>query len=1192
MYLKALEIQGFKSFPDKTVLTFDQAITAIVGPNGSGKSNISDAVRWVMGEQSTKALRGGRMEDVIFGGTERRRQLGYAEVSLVLDNGDGALPVEENEVMVTRRYYRSGESEYYINRRTCRLKDINELFMDTGLGREGYSIIGQGRIDEILSTKGTERRSVFEEAAGISRYRHRKEEAARKLEHTADNLLRVGDKIAELELQLHPLAEQSEKAKAFLAKRDQLKGLEISLWMEQLEQLRVRVRKLRTDWDAATAQREAAAQTQEQLYAQLEALDRQKRESTVELECLTAQAAALDNEENQMVNEIAVLKTQIAGNEEQTARLNQELEQQSGRADSIAAQIEERNQRLLEIQTRIKEVQETLETWTAESIRNQEGASQLAEQLYRLQEREAVQNSSAAEARSRLSGLAAIQQHLLDRETVLKSQMQENQTQVTQLEGEAQTQRQALEKLGEEDRSLDNVIRGYQLRLQSRKERLQQTETRANDLQLKQNTLQSRIHLLSDMEKMYEGYSKAVKLVMQATARRQLKGIHGPVASLMKVPEEVTLAIEIALGGAMQNLVVDREEDGKAAIQYLKRRDGGRATFLPLSVIRPHLLKERGLDRCRGFVGIASQLIRHEDRYQTIFDNLLGRVVIAENMESAIPMARQYGHRFKIVTLDGQVLNPGGSMTGGSASRNAGILSRAGELERLRDQWKQMAQTVDEAQAQLAAIRRDTQAAAYELETAQGQKQALKDRMLKAEGELSQCQALLEVLEKNQTTWQAELADNAHRMTQTEAESAQAQARIAALEGESAALRAESQAKLEGQERYRTQAQALSQKISGLRVEQAALEGEEHATSKALEELRDMAKGISEDREGRRRQMCAYQSRNQALSEELHQREVQLATLREKKIAVSQQRKSCTALRLELEGKRESVDKSAREGNNELLRMERECSVLEQKQTAASMEEKQLLDRLWENYELTYDSALSQRQPLESEAKTLRQIGELKKSISALGAVNVGAIEEFRRVKERYDYLSSQRDDVLQAKQELETIIGDITGEMRKIFQTQFDRIGQAFAQTFRELFGGGNATLELEDPQDILNSDIEIRVQPPGKALKVLTLLSGGEKAFVAIALYFAFLKVRPAPFVVMDEIEAALDDANVARFASYMRGMSQETQFIVITHRRGTMEEADVLYGVTMQEKGVSRMLTINLNEAEQVLGLTTNR
>ena len=1188
MYLKSLELQGFKSFPDKTILSFGEAITAVVGPNGSGKSNISDAIRWVMGEQSTKALRGGKMEDVIFGGTLRRKPLGYAEVSLVLDNRERMLPREESEVMVTRRYYRSGESEYYINRRSCRLRDIHELFMDTGLGKEGYSIIGQGKIDEILSTRGMERRNIFEEAAGISRYRHRKEEAERKLARTEENLLRVGDKISELELQVEPLRAQSERAKEFLRYRDELRDLEISVWLEQLEQLRAGSRKLLSDCEQAVRQRDAAAREQEQLYAQAEELAARMRDQDRQAEELRGQTAALDEEIRGRESAVAVLDTQARNSQENARRLQQELGQQAGRAESVTTQIAQHQVRLAEIQTAWDKLDDALSQRQEQARKIKQSAGLLAEETDVLRQRETLRTATAAEARELLSALAAAEQEILDRETALRGQLQENSIRLSETEREAAQKRSQMEETRDQCSALQNTIDGYRLRLEGRRTQLERTAHRVNQLTMEESNLRSRIHMLSEMEKLYEGYSKSVKAVMQAAERKQLSGIHGPVAELLWTPDEYAVAIEIALGASKQHIVVDQEEDGKAAIQYLKRRDAGRATFLPLQSIRPNRLREQEVYRHPGFVGVASELIRFEERYRVVFAKLLGNVVIADSMDAAIAIARAYQYQFRIVTLDGQVLNSGGSMTGGSASRSGGILSRAGELERLRGQQKELQIQREEAQKQLEQAERTAKAASYELEVAQSQKRDLDDQVLKLEGEWGQVGTLRKALKESGDSWREELSQLSRRSQQIEADTEAARGRITALEGEKDALQAELEGKTADQEQARRKAETVQAAIAQLLVEQAALEAERNTTQTALEQLRDMERDLTGDRESRRRQVASYQEQSETLQKQAAEARSQLGQLRQRRAEQGAAIRGLSETKMELEAGRSQADRAAREKNQELLNMERECSVLEQKKSAAAMEEKQLLDKLWENYGLSYDDARRQRQELESLHRATRRIAELKRKISSLGSVNVGAIEEYQRVSERYDYLTGQRDDVEQAKGDLEGIINGITDEMKNIFARQFGQISEAFSATFRELFGGGKAALELEDREDILNCNIEIKVQPPGKALKVLSLLSGGEKAFVAIALYFAFLKVRPTPFVVMDEIEAALDENNVTRFARYLRGMSDKTQFIVITHRRGTMEEADVLYGVTMQEQGISRMLTINLNEVEEELHL----
>ena len=1187
MYLKALEIQGFKSFPDKTVLTFGEDITAIVGPNGSGKSNISDAIRWVMGEQSTRALRGGKMEDVIFGGTAQRRQTGYAEVSLILDNTSHIFPMDESEVMVTRRYYRSGESEYYINRRSVRLKDVNELFMDTGLGREGYSIIGQGKIDEILSVKSADRREVFEEAAGISRYRHRKEEAERKLVHTDENLVRVNDKIAELELQVEPLREQSERARKFLVLRDELKGLEVSVWLDTLERLRASHIKLDADYQEAARQKEEARVALERLYAAAEALSAQMREKDVEADRLRFESQSREAAAAELESAIAVLKNNVQNNLDNAQRIRADLDQQEGRADSLAGQIGQRQERLAEIEDKLTRMREELRGKSEQAQEAAQSAGTLARELEELRQKEAMETATAAEAKALLSALAAAAQEVLDRDETVRQELRELDSRLEEGRAAQRQARKALAKAVEERDAVQNVISGYALRLESRRKKAEQARERHMKLQMDENALSSRVKMLTEMEKLHEGYSKAVKLVMGEAQRGSLQHIHGPVADLLKVPEEYTVAIETALGGAMQNLVVDREEDGKAVIQYLKRRDAGRAPIPPLRALRPGALREgQALRREPGFVGVGDQLISFQPQYRNVFSNLLGRVAVMEDLDHAIAAARKYGYKFRIVTLDGQVLNPGGSMTGGSASRSAGILSRANELERLNEQGRGLREQLAQAAKALEEADREAAAAGYEMETAQSQLREWEDAILKAEGEAAHCDSVVADLERQSSSQQEELEQLKSRSAQIESDTRGARSRIQELEGAAAALKSEAEGKVRGQTDLQDRSARITRELSELTASLAALEAEQETTAKSLGELKSLRDDMAGDREQNQALIGQYEEKNRQFTQEIGEKTARLQELRAENQVRSEEIRALGDEKLALEGQHNQADKDSRAKNDELLAMEREVSILEQRKVAAAMEEKQLLDKLWETYELSHEAAKQHRVEIESVPKASRRIGELKRAISSLGSINLGAIEEYQRVNERYTYLTDQRDDVQRAKGELEEIIADITGEMKTIFAREFQTIDQAFGQTFTELFGGGKATLELEDPEDILNCGIEIKVQPPGKALKIITLLSGGEKAFVAIALYFAILKVRPTPFVVMDEIEAALDDNNVARFAHYMRSMADKTQFIVITHRRGTMEEADVLYGVTMQEQGVSRMLTINLNDVEKEL------
>ncbi len=1188
MYLRALEIQGFKSFPDKTVLTFGEDITAIVGPNGSGKSNISDAIRWVMGEQSTRTLRGSKMEDVIFNGTEKRKGLGFAEVTLVLDNTEHLFPLEETEVAVTRRYYRSGESEYYINRRACRLKDINELFMDTGLGREGYSIIGQGRIDEILSVKSADRREVFEEAAGISRFRHRKEEAERKLERTDENLVRINDKIGELELQVEPLRVQAEKTKKYNVLRDELKGLEISVWLETLERIRANSVKVKADCEAAIRQRDGAKAAVEGLYVRRDALADQMRDKDIEAEGLRGKQSGLDEQVHACENSIALLKNDIKNNSANAQRIRQELEQQEGRAGSLAAQIADGKGRLEEIRGEMAACRERIDALNRDAQEVLGSAGTLNEELERLRERERLETASAGEARELLSALAAAAQELYDREEKLGQELQEQEDRAAQAREALDATRKELDKVTEDRDGAKNVISGYQMRLQSRQRKLDAAQEAHRRLQMDENNLNARIKMLAEMEKMYEGYSKAVKLVMGEGARGGLRGVRGPVAGLLHVPDQYAVAIEIALGGAMQNLVVERDGDGKNAINYLKRRDGGRATFLPMNTIRPADFRDRAVEREDGFVGMGDSLISFDPEYANIFSNLLGRVVIARDLDSAMAMARKFGHRFRVVTLDGQVLNAGGSMTGGSVSRSAGILSRANELERLNQQKEGLAADLKAADDELSKAQREVTAAQYELDAAAAQLREAEDAVLKYSERADSARTQAADVELRRQTLAGEREQVRRRMEENTANTDQAKARIEELEGSAAALRAEGEAKAQGRTALQDKVARLNEESAQHSARLAGLEGERSVLSQSVGELERLRDDLSGDTASRAAMIGQFEEQNSYLTRRIEEEELRLQALREASREGTAAIRRLNEEKLALEGERNRADKEIRDKNDELVRMEGEVSNLENKAAAAALEESQILDKLWESYELSHEAARSQRVELESVPKAQRRIGELKRSISALGSINPDAVEEFARVNERYTYFTGQRDDVARAKKELQDIIAQIVGEMTGIFQEQFALINEGFRQAFTDLFGGGRANLELEDPEDVLNCGIEIKAQPPGKTVQNMSALSGGERALIAIALYFAILKVRPTPFCVMDEIEAALDESNVVRYARYLRRISDKTQFIVITHRRGTMEEADVLYGVTMQEKGVSRMLTINLNDVEQELNI----
>ena len=1181
MYLKALEIQGFKSFPDKTVLNFGEDITAIVGPNGSGKSNISDAIRWVMGEQNSRQLRGAKMEDVIFGGTEKRRAMGFAQVTLVIDNTEHIFNRDEAEVAVTRRYYRSGESEYYINRQSVRLKDVNELFMDTGMGREGYSIIGQGKIDEILSVRSDDRREVFEEAAGISKYRHRKEESERKLQRTEENLVRINDKITELELQVEPLRKQAETAKKYLVLRDELRTLEISVWLENLQKLKTDRLKLQADFETAQADQKKAQDELDRVYAQAEECSRLLHENDCAAEEKRGRISALESAIGEHESAAAVARTTAQHHAETIERMDREMSESRSRTESLHEQMQVMARRMEEIDASARTLENEIAALCEEMRGSSDAAAAAAAQLEQLRRREAQEVAGAAQAQAELSAITAGSDEIAQRTAELTEELTQSEEKLTQTRREAAQNEKELQSAREEEQAAANIIGGHSLKMEGRQRRAKESIEQKNQLSLQEKTISDRIRLLSEMEKEYEGFSKAVKIVMRAAEARTLSGIHGPVGNLIHTDKDCSVAIEIALGGALQHIVVDTKNDGKNAIGLLKQRDGGRATFLPLDTIRGRSLRENGLENEYGFVGIASELVRCDGRYGSVIENLLGATVVVEDLDCGIQMAKRHDNRFRIVTLDGQVINAGGSMTGGSVSRNAGILSRSGELEQLHKKLKKIQSQLQDATLLAESANRELQKAQYELEVARDQQRQANDRVLTLEGRKNHYDMLIESLEQQQESLRIQKENLQKRSTDDAGRMDTIRRTIADFTARAEETREEIEMLQRRQETARQGLGEMTDRLTEKKAQQAALSAEGESARRSMEDLsrlRESLEGEHTDRENLRAQM------EQAMAQARAEEERQQQEARELRGGIEEHRQALQKLseeKMALETRRSQTDRLSRTCNDTLLNCEREVTRLEGKLNGSALEEKQILDKLWERYELSHSDAQALRVELESVPKATRRIGELNREIKGLGAINIGAIEEFDRVNTRYTYLSDQRNDVEKAKEELLGIIEEITKQMTEIFATQFEILKQSFQETFLELFGGGRATLELEDENDILRCGIEIKAQPPGKQLKTLSLLSGGEKAFVAIALYFAILKVHPTPFCVMDEIEAALDESNVVRYARYMRRIAGKTQFIVITHRRGTMEEADVLYGITMQERGVSTVLTANLNE-----------
>ena len=1188
MYLKSLEVQGFKSFPDKTLIRFGDDITAIVGPNGSGKSNISDAILWVMGEQSSKTLRGAKMEDVIFGGTQKRSAVGFAEATLTLDNTDRALAYDADEVMVTRRYYRSGDSEYYINKQSARLRDIHEMFMDTGLGREGYSNIGQGRIDEILSLKSADRREIFEEAAGISKYRHRKEETERKLMHTEDNLLRIGDKVSELELQLEPLRVQSEKAKKYLELKDELRGVEVTVWLDTLQKLSQAAKKAQEDYASAAFVLQQAHDDLDNLYRMAEELGNTLRIQDGQLETVRLKANMLSATHQQLEGQMAVLQGNMDNNAANISRIEEELRGEDDRSGGISLQLQQTRERIESICLALKEKDAALAKIQDELAAMTANAQGLTKRYLDLRAREAglAADIAAAEADSR--GLE--ESMLLTRQRL--SQLESDLAAGTARHHEARMNldncRSELKKAREEVTAATNTIAGYTLRQQSRAKRRDALLEEQREKRQKLDSVSAKAKVFRAMERDHEGYQKSVKSILQEAQRGKLPGIHGPVSRLIRTEDEFAVAIEIALGAAMQQIVVDRESDGKAAISYLKRTGGGRATFLPLSSIQGRELQENGLENCRGFVGIASQLVTADKKYRGIIDNLLARTVIVHDLDAAIQMSQKYKNRFKIVTLDGQVMNPGGSMTGGSVNKDAGILSRANELEKLTAQEKQLQQELMVLEADLQEAQRQCDQVEFQMSAARDQLRSAEDQVLKLQGEEKQYEILLSAIMEAEESARREKDSLRERDVSDRERFAAQRTKVQLYTRDLEQIRGELLTLEDSQTEAADASAALTEQMTQQKTEKAALEAERATAENHIQDLGSLQTAMEGDREKKLLLIDTIRNDQLRLEQEIAQLKLRQQDNDKEAAQMTNELQKLQQIRMESEASKTKAEREAQEKNKDILNMERACAQLEQKKVTSAMEEGQIIDKLWDSYGLTPGTAGDHRVEIESVAAGNRRAAELKRKLSGLGTPNLGAIEEYARVNERYTYLASQRDDVLNSKRELESIIRNITKEMTVIFVSEFQKIDHYFAQTFEEMFGGGKGNLILEDPENPLTCGIEIRVQPPGKQVKTITLLSGGEKAFVATALYFAILKVRPTPFCILDEIDAALDDRNVERFANYLHNLSKKTQFIVITHRRGTMEASDVLYGVTMQEQGVSKLLRLDLNQMEQYLGI----
>ena len=1191
MILKALEIQGFKSFPDKTVLSFGTGITAVVGPNGSGKSNISDAVRWVLGEQSSKTLRGSKMEDVIFNGTSKRKATGFAEVSLIIDNTQRILDFDADDVKVTRRYYRSGESEYLLNNASVRLRDIQLLFMDTGLGRDGYSMVGQGKIDAIVSSKSEERREIFEEAAGIAKYRYRKNEAERRLKSAEENLLRLRDILKELEERVGPLKIQSEKAKKYLTYASEKKELEIGVWLNTMAHSREILRDMDAKLELARTQYEATGNAIEDAENQLEALAEAGRSLSAEMERLRTESGQLEEEAVRCEGNANLVRNDIAHNEENIARIRGEIEQtEQGNKkidETIAARREEIAAKEREIAEAERKQMELTEQWEALLRSNEEVSGQIEEL-----------NRKAAEFASQLSDIrvkTVTNESSLTEITLRVSQVTVALTQRTEQRDEAHKEHEACEAdhraLCDKIEELQNALRGYEMRYNARLAKVETAKQESDRLHLDVEEKQRRIRMLEEMERSLEGFSHSVKSVVKQAERGELRGIRGPVSRLIHAQAKYALAVETALGAAAQNIVCDREEDAKRGIAYLKDTKGGRATFLPIQSIKGTLLNEPSLEDEAGFVGLASSLVEVESAYEQIARNLLGHVAVVEDLDYAVSIARKYKYRFRVVTLDGQVVNAGGSLTGGSHVKGAGLLSRRSEIERLKGDLKKLQDKVELAQATMKTLQQDAAASQAEVLGTQGELSTAQEDKIRLEGELNrlseweatcstavqECTREIEDLNSRAEACRTAMSGAAEESVSVLAQKDAVEQELASLDG--------------GRQKLSEEREELANRIGDQKLAVVAYAKEIEGIEEAIAELQTRQADQSGARQTMEEQIAELVRQNE-------EREAQALLLTQRAEELRAQAKEAVASvgtlseqRMQGEAQQTALRQLSRDKADERERVGRDMTRLEEKCAAAQKETEDIVSRLYEEYELTLSEAEASAKPIEDMAEASRRLTELKNKIRALGSVNVDAVEEYKEVSERYEFLSAQVNDVEVSREELLKLIGDLTVRMREMFIERFNQINVHFGTVFNDLFGGGKAELVLTDPQDILHSGIEMHAQPPGKVILNMDALSGGEKSLVATALLFAILKVTPSPFCVLDEVEAALDDVNVDRYAQYLRRMCDKTQFIVITHRRGTMEEADVLYGVTMQEQGISKLLELRASEVEAKLGITGN-
>lgn len=1184
MLLKRLELQGFKSFADKTVLDFTEGSTAVVGPNGSGKSNISDAIRWVIGEMSAKQLRGSNMQDVIFAGTEDRKPVNYAEVSLVLDNSSRMFGIDFDEVVVTRRLFRSGESSYQINRANCRLKDIHELFMDTGLGRDGYSIIGQGNVSQILSTKAEDRRSLFEEAAGVSKYKYRKEEAERKLKGVEENLVRIGDITTELEGQRTPLKRQSEKAKKYLMYYEEYKGLDVNMSLISIDKNNDAVKKtdelsgqVETELSTLRSQETETEAKISKLYDESNAQDAKIAEQNSMLRDNESAAAAAKNEitiaENNIKNnslmleridkDIQAIKDKNIEREENIKKYAEEIKNKETEAEGILAEFD-----------KAKEEQDSIGT-----LQNK-----LSAEIEQLKGDAIEKLNEVASKKAQMSGIETLRQSFLERRDVVEGEIRNYKENVSDTKQNIEDCKKDIEQKTEKLDKMKVTVDRHTSNMEKLKAGYDDITVKLNNTTVEYDSKSSKKKILEGMENDYAGFSKSVKAVLKADPLKRL-AIYGTVSGLIDAPKKYVTAIEVALGGAMQNIVVEREEDAKTAIEYLRQNNAGRATFLPISSVKGRELDNlKEISSCDGYIGLAHTLIKYDKKYDGIIKSLLGRVIVVDNIDNAIALSRRFGYKFKTVTLEGDILNAGGSMSGGSVNKQSGFLSRAAEIKTLTAELRDLSAQIKDLTDKKRKAEEDIQRIDNQLSSYIPLVREYEDEILRLEATKAHLEESLDAGGETKQNYESEIEHINEQLSESSDEIAILLSSIRTLENEAKALQDKAEEKTEEYEKISADKEEQSQSIMDKTMLLAALQKDINLIRTTSDNERGEILSSTEDIKRHEAEKDRIRHENDALYAEINNKNKLTEELKLKSEEISAQITETEARKQEILETLKGIQNSNKDLTDKLLNLQQELTRLENRREKLTTDNENIISRLWDNYELTYSTASEIKTEVEDVKAASARLTELKNAIKALGSINVDAIEEYLAVEERFKFLTEQKNDLEKSKADLNGIISSMEELMQEHFEKQFAEINKSFGEVFKELFGGGRGRLYLSQPDDILESGIEIEVQLPGKGLQNINLYSGGEKSFIAIALLFAILRVKPAPFCILDEIDAALDDVNVSRFATYLKNYTDQSQFIVITHRRGTMEAANILYGVTMQERGVSKLLSLHIDDVSE--------